>query len=492
MPVETPSEAYNKAKENWLRVRAVVAGQKAMQANAGEFVRRPQGFDDEEWERYVKFAPFLGATSRTLDGITGLVFFNDPKVVVPKTIEAINVDATGDGVPLRAFAQRVFSDVLQTEHTGILVDFPKADPNIRNRRDEDRSGRRPYLAHYPAESIISWRMGKVRGTLKLVEVRLCEEVEVQKDEWDKETVERIRVLQIADPENPVYVQRVFEARKVGEKGMFIELLEEATTPKINGKTLDYIPFWFINPIDQTPSLSEPPLLPLANANAAHYNTSAQLEHGLFYVAMPQPYVCGVDKEDLKDEDGKEVLKIGSGVWTFPDHQAKVAYLEFQGQGLESLEKRLDRHEQAMAILGARMLAPDKKDAETAEAAQIHRQGEISVAAMTARSVSAGITDALRVCAEWQGAAGECTYALNVEFLNRVLTPSEAAELMKLWQSGAIAYTDMLALFQKGQLIKPERTPEEIAAEIQSSPVQPMFTGLTDNEDDPEDNPENGG
>jgi len=137
-----------------------------------------------------------------------------------------------------------------------------------------------------------------------------------------------------------------------------------------------------------------------------------------------------------------------------------------------LEARAASKEMLMAMLGARMLSPDKKAAETAEAATIHRQGELSVLASLSNSVSIAITKALMLLAEWSGIEGEIDFKLNKDFTPAGLNAPEITALVQSWQSGAIAYSDLFDNLQRGEIIDPLRTPEDVRAEVeQENPFQ---------------------
>ena len=86
----------------------------------------------------------------------------------------------------------------------------------------------------------------------------------------------------------------------------------------------------------------------------------------------------------------------------------------------------------MAFLGARMLAPEKRAAEAAETARIHRQGEISVLGRMSNIVSNQLTNAVKVMLAWAGiaTAPEHKFRLNDDFLPAQAQPQLVAEMIK--------------------------------------------------------------
>lgn len=500
MAIDTPHPEYTAMLPEWQRMRHVLAGQSEMRVHGDTYLRRAPGMTDPaQWQQYVDSAPFFEAAARTLEGLSGLAFYNPPEIIYPPALQAFIDDCTGDGVPLRTFLKLVEEEVLSIGRLGVMVDYPPKDPAVTNRLEEERTGRRAYARRYEAETIFNWRTVRIGSQVKLAEVRLFEFEETEVDEWTTERRAIIRVLQLVKLGGRlIYQQRIFKARDPEEdsavpvrsrskRGRAKPATQERQwdagtvyTPLIDGKPLDYIPFWIVNPVDQSPEMRKPPMLGIANVNVAHFNTSAQLENALFWSGNPQPWIAGVDPAEAKP-----LLIGGSEAWLIKDPNGKVGFLSLESDKLQALENRLNRHEQHMAILGARMLSADKRQVEAAETARIHRQGEVSVLAGTSGSVSLAMTDVLRVVRDWELASGDVSVALVTDFFDEILTPEGAAKLVEIWFKGAIGYPDLLSNLKRGGIVDPERTVEQIMSDIQSGPVQPIFPVLP-NSDDPED------
>lgn len=479
MPIEATREDFDDAKADWSRLRDCIAGQRAMQRNKEFYLRRPEGMaSNAEWEDYADQVSFFEATGRTVEGLSGMAFFNPPTVDVSEGMQPLTNDVTLDGIGVQAFGKSCVVEVISTGRVGVMVDFPAEDPMVRTRRDEERMNRRPFMRMYRAEAAFNWRFATVRSARQLVEVRLFEVVDIDLDEFTRETANRIRLLQLVgnDADGWQYRQRLFEETKQTDGSMgWVELREEARTPMMNGNALGYIPFWFVNPDDLAGGLVRPPLLGLANANVAHFNTTAQLERVLSFIGAPQPYLFGVDDDDFED------LTIGSShILTHPKVETKIGYLVCPPEGTGPLERRLEKFEQHMALLGARMLSADRKGVEAAETAQIHRQGEVSVLASTCNSVSAAISSALVVMAEWDAKPvpkADC-FRIDTKFFEMAMDPAKAVSLMTLWQGGAIAFSDMIDALKRGQIVSKTRTADDVEAEIQSSATGPTLPALT--------------
>lgn len=456
-------------------MRHVLAGEDTMRINAGLYIRRPEGMtDDTEWANYVLATPFFEATGRTHEGLTGMAFAEPPIINVPAAMDPIKDDITNDGHAVHGFAEQLFDEVMAVGRVGLLVDHPKPDPRVRTRRDEELLNVRPYASIYQAEQIINWRTTKFNGRRQLVQVRL-KEIEVEETaNFETETTEYIRVLGLENRGGvPTYFQQRY--RYDATKKQWIEDGDEII-PLMNNQPLPYIPFWFINARDLTDKMLNPPLLALANTNVSHFNTNARYENALSFCGCPQPYITGY-------EETQSSFRIGSSeAWAFPNPDTKVDYLTLGADGISPLKDRIEEHEQHMALLGARMLAPDKKAAETAETAQIHRQGETSVLKSAANTTSKALTEALRCIAEWMGIKDkldEISVKLHTDFFDAPMTGGEAAEYMRLWQAGVIAFGDLLIILKRGKVLGSERNEEAIASENQSGLIQPTSKLLSE-------------
>jgi hypothetical protein len=245
-------------------------------------------------------------------------------------------------------------------------------------------------------------------------------------------------------------------------------------PIKNGAPLDFIPFVFCGVRAIGSDCEKPPVLDLAEVNLSHFRTVADLEHGAHFTGLPTAVVTGYSVPRNEQGAALESFYIGSATaWVFPDPTAKATFLEFSGQGLGALENRETKKEEQMAALGARMLAPEKKQAEAAETAAIHRAGEASVLASLANTVSAALSRALQIAAEWAGIAGDVVVKLNTDYYPVEMDSLTLTALVASWQQGAISYETLFDNLKQGEVIAEARTAEEEQAAIQASPPLAM-------------------
>ena len=457
MGVSTKHAEYQAMAATWRKCRDCAAGQKAVHAAAETYLAKLKDQTKEDYAAYVARATFYNAFWRTVAGMKGLLFRDDPQIAVPSVAEPMLADVTMGGVPLATFGQMLADEVMTTGRVGVLADYP-ATPIGTTLADAKQMNLRPTLALYKAESIINWRMGRINNQHVVTMVVLEEQHTEQAadDEFGTVGETRYRVLDLAEGK---YRVRVFRVNDKGED----EQIEPDMFPLMGNQTMGFIPFVFLGPDDTTPTVYDPPLIDLADMNLSHYRTTADLEHGAHFTGLPTPIVSGYTPE----KEGEKLYIGSTAAWVFPDPQAKVTYLEFTGQGLGALERLLDRKEQQMAVLGARMLEAQKRAVESAESAAIHRKGEESILSGVASVLSQGMTRVLEWFAAFAGAAGEVKFEINKDFLPVGMTPQMLTALVQSWQGGAISSQALFENLKAGQFYEPDATFEEEEARIKS-------------------------
>jgi hypothetical protein len=457
MAVDTPHPQYLEFAGKWTKARDAAAGEEAVKARRDEYLPMLKGQSADDYAAYLKRTPYFNATARTVDGLSGMIFRRPPVITRPPAMDDFVADVTFEGVSLTAFAEQVVHEVLVAGRAGVIVDFPRATDADITLAQAGRLGRRPFLRFYRAEDILNWRVGTVDNRTVLVQVRLFERVEQTApggSEFDSAMVEQIRVLDLVDGK---YRQRLFrqdDNKKWQPHG-------DDIFPEQGGSPMDFIPFRFVGPRSTAADVVKPPLLDLVNVNLSHYRSAADLEHGAHFVGLPTPYVFGT---------AEAPATIGpTVVWHAVETDVQVGMLEFTGGGLATLERLLDRKEQQMAVLGARMLFPEKKAAEAAETASMHRQGENSALAALALAVARGLSEAMTVARDWIGVNGETGIVLNTDYLPTPMSPQMLLALIQAVQSGHISRRTFFANLQHGEIIAAntafEEEQEEIAAEL---------------------------
>ena len=487
MSVSNTNTEYDANRFKWKRCRDVIAGRDALIQNyvsntrysgslynpsfdTNNYLPRLTGQTDVEYITYQERAAFFNASARTLDAFTGMIFSKDPVYKLPTAIEPYANDITLGGDNLREFSEQVVEQQIAVGRVGIMVDYPANAPTNITIAAAEALNIRPFLRHYTAESIINWRTSYINGAQVLTMVVLKETIEVQEDEFTSNEMVQYRVLDLTE--------QGYRVRVMDENNA----LKSEAYPIRNGSTLSYIPFVILGANSATATVQKPPLLDLVDTNLAHYRNSADYEHGLHFTGLPTPYVAGVQLPE------GATLAVGSmSAWIFPDPAASAGYLEFKGDGLQTLREALKDKEQRMAILGARMLAEDKRSSEAFGTVELKSAGERSILASISRSASDAIERCLNWMAEWVGAPQDAVFNLNTDFGASRMQPQMVTALLAAYQGEAMPLSVLFDNLQRGELIPPTMEFEEYEAQLDDSGPSFAQDDVSDADSDNGDN-----
>ena len=466
MPVDTQHPEYLAIFPLWCRARAIHQGEDAVKTGDEEFLPKPSGLDATEYDAYKTRANFYNATARTTSGYIGMIFRRQPIVTYPQSqaiFPTFETDTDLLGTTLEGYAKQIAYEVIQVARAGTLIEW-------------NDTLDRPHCVHYRAEDIINWRTEEVNGKSRatLIVLRECVRVPGAEDAYATEYQENFRVLRLvrkgrdgAPPpsaQNWEYTTELWTIDIDQETAKRTQRLIHQRKALRFGEPLQAIPFVFHGAAHNRAEPDKLPLADLMTVNLDHYRLDADYKHALHFTALPTAWGAGFSKD--------ATVALGSGrILLTEDPQAKLNYLEYFGHGLNSFEKAIERDEKLMAILGARLLESQKRQAETAEALRIRQGGEESILQNIATTISDSITDVLRWVAWWtdrtpkqttpdQLPAKITTFRLNKDFGTNAITADDLKAVVESWQNGAISQDTLLELLRKGEVLPEGRTNDQ--------------------------------
>ena len=498
MPFEPHHAKYNDWLHKWKRQRDVIEGEDAVKAEGETYLPKldgqgrsalPYSVDDDRqtipvipYGDYKQRANFVNMTARTVESLAGAILRKEPSVKWPEK-HAEQLDGIGyGGSSFYEMAQETLDDVIGIGRHGHLVDAPDGIDNAW-----------PFLSGYAAEAITNWDEDKINGKKQLVMVVLEDEPEtVIVAGNEKKTLKTYRRLNLGAPvqeteeelklsieeflwlygllttdfkDGPIYFQEIWQ-EKMDQAGATDKewVRIDIHVPRMwGGRLLTRIPFVFFNPSSTKPNPSKPPLMDLSLVNLSHYRNSADLEHGLHFTGLPQPWAAGFDF--------KGDLYVGSSVaWVSREPNARAGYLEFSGAGLSSISEAMEAKKREAAVLGARILEEQQTGgAEAAETVRLRHGGEQSVLAKISMAVSEGLSKDLEYLLDWvyfTNPKENGSIALNKDFNLVGLSPQMLQALMLAVQSGKMSWQTYFWNLKRGEVVPEERTEEEEYALIQ--------------------------
>ena len=440
MSVSILNKSYNKYSKQWSLMRDVIEGDTQVKAAKEKYVPSLSGQDDKQYLAYLNRAVFEGYSQRVSDGLTGLLFAKAPKVEVPKKVENRFTNFDLKGSTLTDVVQNISSEVVELGRVGVLVDMGR-----------EETIKRPYASVYPTETIINWRHQNINNQNVLTMVVLQESESKWITDFDEEQIVIYRVLFLKDGIYEQHIYRPTQNEKGQDNGYSIEII----TPLMNGKPLTYIPFVSITPEKLTIEPCKPPLLDLARVNIAHFKLNVDYYHGMHFTALPTPYGSGIQAKEGTS------FHIGSTNFTwYSNPQAKLAFLEFGGKGLETLENEKTKLIESMVILGSNMLQGDKKVAEATQTVAMRSAGQNAILISMAGTISRGITKVLQIMTEWSLLNDTVSYSLNTDYNLTEISPQMVKEMITGRTLGEIPRKVLFDTLKKGEMLTDEITFDE--------------------------------
>lgn len=447
---------YRAQRSIWKKIRDASNGEESIKDGGDLYLPRLGGHTrdvegDALYKVYLDYAHWYSATGRTLAGLRGLVFRKDPLKSIPEELQVYEDNITADGQSLMSFTKDVLVEVLQTNRCGVFIDFPDVDiPEDITEKEMHDANIRPYVRMYRAENIINWRTTIVNNETVTSLVVLTETVEEEGDYgFDVKYIPQYRVLYL--DELGVYHQRIYQmldTKNVLNLPAGMNLIADIV-PVVNGEVLYTIPFYTITDKGITWETSNPTLLGLVNTNISHYRNSANREQALLWTGNPTPVFSG-----YMGKPGEGVIRLGSTEAILLNNGGTAGFLEFTGHGINPIKELMLEKEEEMAVLGARIIAPEKRSAETAESAAIHRAGEQGVLADIANSISDGLTRVLRFFGAYHRIKDlkNIWVKLNTDYMPINMDADTLEALGKLLQAGIISWETFVYQMQQGEIL----------------------------------------
>jgi hypothetical protein len=488
MPVNSTHPEYDLHKNKWQRARDVLAGEDNIKDAGIRYLPKIVGHSNEEYAFYQLRARFVNFTGRTLEGLHGMIFRKDPTIALPAELKKIQDDIDLDGSSITEYAKDAVRQILSVGRGGTLVDW--AD-------DEQR----PYFCFYKAEDIWNWACQRINSRTVVTLIVLKEfttdppppgymiapvaqgdQIPDYNDPFESHATPQLRVLRLLagdpTPQNAAplkFTIELYRFLKKDGKGKGEWILTETIVPTRAGQPLQIIPFVFHGSIDNDCCVDRVPLEDIMSVNLHHYRIDADLNHGLYFCGNPTPVACGFPP--------KTDLKIGPSVaWVTDQAQAHAEYLEFSGQGMKPITDELDRDQNIMAVLGARLLEQQKREVEAADTVRIRQGGEASTLMNTVNSCSESIEQALQIAFWWMTRTdqkpsdldGQVSFSLNTDFIATPIDAQLLTALMQLYQAGGIDLDSLVWNLKQGEVMQPDKTVEQVIAAIKANP--PLLLG----------------
>lgn len=429
MALDSTNPRYDAMKAIWDKLLHCYQGEDAIKKQGTLYLpatssMRHKGMESPDkigaqmYSAYINRAIFFDYIKEGVEAMVGAMHSKPPVIDVPDRMRPMLEAATNKGEPADVLLRRINEAQLTTGRIGLLVDLP----------ENGTIASLPYIATYNAQTVINWyeerAQDRTQSQLRVVVLDECTKKFNETFQW--EDVEQYRVL----------VYGAFGAENVYQQALFTDTKEfnpgALFTPQLGAKTLEEIPFTFINAADLLADPCNPPLLGLANVCLGIYRGDADYRQNLYMQGQDTMVIVG---EIVGDE---VVLGAGSFIQLKPGvagSQPGAHYAGVSGQGLS---------EQRVALQELHKLANERSGRlqDQAAGAQSGSALHTRIAAQTvtlnqiALTGAAGLERALRHAAMLMGLDPSLvTVTPNLDFVEGGWTPQEFVAIMNAKQQG---------------------------------------------------------
>lgn len=485
MSLNSKHPQYATFLEDWTKCRDAYRGERHVKEKGEAYLPATGGMvaDNHKvvhssgWHAYQAYktrAVYHEFYAEAVETFIGMMWTKPPTIELPAALEPMLDQATIHGEGLMALLRRIHEQQLVSGRLGLLLDLPKVP---------DPAQPLPYIALYETEAIINWDDGSredvTKDSLNLVVLDETEQVRTAQFVWQKQ--EKYRVLVLGDiTVNEVkgpYSAGVFTAASVvnngaGTSGPSTNNLtftpEGLIQPSIRGKTLDKIPFVFINSKDIVSTPDKPPLLGLAELCMAIYRGEADYRQALFMQGQDTLVVIGGDDE--------KSYRIGAGasivLKASPGADAK--FIGVDSNGLTEMREALQNDKSQAQQKAGSLIDTRSKAKESGDALSTRLGAQTATLTQIACAACYGLENLLKMAAEWVGAnPDEVKVMPNLEFEDEEMTGKDLIDLMSAKSMGApLANETIHTLMQEKGLT--EKSYEEELEMIQEE--QPLVVG----------------
>lgn len=475
MPVNWIKPELKKMLPQYKLIRDVIAGEQAVKDAREVYLPMPNGHDrsaenTERYNAYLTRAVFYGVGERTLNGLVGAIFAQDPEIQAPKNLTDTVDDATGENVSLIQLMKRTSRLVIGYGRAGLFTDYPQkgakengetGEPTIA---DMERGDIRPTITAYEPEKIINWRTKKRGAKTVLTLVVLQEHYMVSDDGFEERRENQFRVLRL--DENDKYVVDIYRAdvnNKEAKAGFY--LYDTMMPTKHTGENFDSIPFVFIGSENNDPSVDAAPMYSICSLNVGHYRNSADYEESCYICGQATPVLAGLTENWVTTVLKGEVQLGSRAAVALPEGgSASMLQMESNSAPYEAMKHK----EQQMVNLGAKLVEVQTAF-KTATEAAYNQSAENSVLSTIAGNVRLGFVWAMGWATDFTGDPDKIDIILGTDFNLSQISVDQQRFTIEAWQKEAITFGEMRTVLRKSGMAT--KTDDEARNEIDSDAMR---------------------
>lgn len=366
------------------------------------------------YESYLGRARYPGFVAEAIRTALGMMHSKDPQISLPAGMERVR-SVTGESP--KSLLQKINEQQLLCGRLGLLVDI-------------DRRNNLPYISLYHARHATNWDYGETEepdGVHRPEMVVLDESGPQRISMFEWESRERYRILSLgrpgasfADPTvGNTYHSALYEVRS-GAGAFNPESFREVS---LRGRTLNRIPFYFVNVMDISAEPETPPLLDLANLCLAIYRQEADYRQNLYQQGQDTLVTEGANLEPT------DAVRVGTGARLDLPLGAKAYFIGVTSDGLSEQRASLEGDRMRAGSMGAQSIDSVSRERESGTSLSVRMSARTANLNSIAIAGAFALELALKDCAEFLGLnPDEVKVAPNLDFGDPPLSGQNMVEM----------------------------------------------------------------
>ncbi len=424
-----------------------------------------------DYRAYKDRAQFPSYVKDAVETMLGVLHREPARIEVPERMRPLLDSMTAKGESALTLLRKINEWQLLFGRCGLLVEVPSGQgPDAM-----------PYVVPYPATLIANWDDGERQQGVQRLELVVLDEAQYERRQdfqWDLK--QNYRVLVMSEAANTLRNDQQQPAASGGQYGVAILRDGEETVdtsklvfPQIAGRTLDRIPFVFINTNDLVTEVDEVPFLNLSNLCLSIYKQDADYKQCLHMQGQETLVVIGV--EGLPAEQ-----RTGAGARIDLPRDSDAKFIGVSADGLREMREALQRdHEFAMSMT-SKLLDLGGNSYQSGEALKVRVAAKTATLMSIARTGAEGLKKALQIIAVWMGEnPDEIVVEPNTEFAEATVVGRTLLELQQAKMIGAPLSNESIHRFARRNDLTEKSFEEEMAAINQEEPLVPPAGGGLD-------------
>lgn len=409
MAVDTRHPLYAVKLEDWIKLRDVYGGERSVKDKGTDYLpatgaQEADGMGtgkdgQKDYDRYRTRAVVPNFLKEAVEAMLGIMHREPARIEVPDQMRPLLDDMTNNGESAWTLLRKINEWQLLYGRLGLLAETPDGAPV---------GEALPFVVPYSAFSCINWDNGTFEQGTRALELVVLDESEYERRQdfsWDFEIKYRvlIRSDQVANVDDGSNNGQLPPAAGTYQAARFrdgnIDFNQgDVVTPSIGGRTLDRLPFVFVNTNDLVPAPDDPPLLGLADLVLAIYRLEADYRLCMHMIAAATTFVT----------TGGEVnpdARLGPGASIGLPKGATAQFVGVEDQGLEAMRTALEDDRQRATDQITRLF-DDSSNLQSGRALNVRMGAKAASLHQIAMTGAEGLQRILRIIAEWIGADPE--------------------------------------------------------------------------------------